>query len=622
MSQVTQFEVLAYDISKLIPDPKNARKHNKKNIEAIKGSLLKFSQVEPLVVNKRTGLLVGGHGRLEAMKELGFTVAKVVEVDLDEKEATALGLALNRTAELAEWDEVNLDKALKDLLSVDFKLGAIGFDDIFVKAHVRTNKEKKEENTEDDDPADKIPDIPKNFHNVELGQVWKLGRHTLMCGDSSKKENIEKLLKDNLVDAVVSDPPYGISFMNKKWDYELPSVEMWKQALEHCKPGTHALVACGTRTQHRMVVNLEDAGFEIRDVVSWIYGSGFPKSLNISKAIDKEAGAEREKGFRPIAYPDSGCWGVPNSTPGLIKTHGSVFGQRESLENLPGMIETSYPATDLAKQWDGWGTALKPACEFFTLCRKPISEDTVAKNVVKWGTGGINVDATRIGKEVRRNTPASTNEVKTMGRPGQSGSGWNEDFEGISVTGRWPANVLFDEEAAAVLDEQSGISKSTSTIKSDNRTVEKAGDSLKLGKSGVHNPDNSHKDSGGASRFFYVAKSSSSERNAGLENMGKHEAPGSKRSAPAEGRENALGQARENFHPTVKPIQLMKYLVTLITPPNGNVLEPFCGSGTTLLACEKLGPSCFAMEISPEYCSIIIERWQGMSGRKAELLNP
>lgn len=236
-----------------------------------------------------------------------------------------------------------------------------------------------------------------------------------------------KTLEDNSVDSIVSDPPYGISFMAKKWDYDVPSVEVWKEAMRVLKPGGHALIACGTRTQHRMVVNIEDAGFEIRDVVSWIYGSGFPKSLNISKAIDKAAGAGREVVGKSHNPPT----GRSSVTPGIVGTADNSY----TSNNI------TAPATDEAKQWDGWGTALKPACEFFTLCRKPLSEKTIAANVLKWGTGGINIDGCRVG------TSGATKKVNTeecRDSLGKYGDGLNGGTVSKIDAGRFPANLIHD----------------------------------------------------------------------------------------------------------------------------------------------------------------------------------
>ena len=231
-----------------------------------------------------------------------------------------------------------------------------------------------------------------------------------------------KKLEDNSVDSIVSDPPYGISFMAKKWDYDVPSVEVWKEALRVLKPGGHALIACGTRTQHRMVCNIEDAGFEIRDVVSWIYGSGFPKSLNVSKAIDKAAGVEFS------AKPAEGV-GFMNAegAGGYNVTQNQLIREGES--------------TDEAKQWDGWGTALKPACEFFTLCRKPLSEKTVAANVLKWGTGGININGCRVGTE---EITISHNKGNSFSQLYKAEGGKAEHSHYSKVTGRFPANLIHD----------------------------------------------------------------------------------------------------------------------------------------------------------------------------------
>ena len=246
-----------------------------------------------------------------------------------------------------------------------------------------------------------------------------------------------KTLPDNSVDSIVTDPPYGISFMAKKWDYDVPKVEVWKEAMRVLKPGGHALIACGTRTQHRMVVNIEDAGFEIRDVVSWIYGSGFPKSLNISKAIDKAAGAERGR---------TKCATFGGS---FSDDDGTTYGTR---------IDDT-PATEAAKQWDGWGTALKPACEFFTLARKPLSEKTVAANVLKWGTGGINIDGCRVeaGDELKSGTYQRGKGAESSMNCAKDGS-MEKEFKYDGSKRRFPANLIHDG-SQEVLDLFPGTNK-------------------------------------------------------------------------------------------------------------------------------------------------------------------
>ena len=321
-----------------------------------------------------------------------------------------------------------------------------------------------------------------------------------------------KTLTDNSVDSIVTDPPYGISFMAKKWDYDVPKVKVWKEAMRVLKPGGHALIACGTRTQHRMVVNIEDAGFEIRDVVSWIYGSGFPKSLNIHKKD----------------------------------------------ERCP----------------EGWGTALKPACEFFTLARKPFSEKTVAANVLKWGTGGINIDACRV--------EANGEKTGTNGACGLSPeSGWNENSMSRDVTtkqsttqGRFPANLIHDgsREVLELFPETkpSRIGKPRGTKKKGlfaNSKFNKVGQE--------------HNDSGSAARFFYCPKANKKDRDEG------------------------------NHHPTVKPTALMQYLCRLITPTGGVVLDPYMGSGSTGKAAVQEGFSFVGCELDEDYYKIAKARIQG-----------
>lgn len=368
-------------------------------------------------------------------------------------------------------------------------------------------------------------------------------------------------MESNSVDAIVTDPPYGLSFMGKKWDYDVPSVEIWRECMRVLKPGGHMLVACGTRTQHRMAVNIEEACFQIRDVITWIYGSGFPKSLDVSKAIDKAAGAERGSGYVSDKMNVIFNSGKGNKLAGI--------------DGTPGANLSDPPITDAAKQWAGWGTNLKPACEFWTLARKPL-EGTVAKNVERWGTGGINVDGTRVGISESDPNP-------NMG----SGKGHHFSFGKIELTnlntqGRFPANLILDEEAAAMLDEQSGTLK---TGELQGYTRKESKNTCMSGKNYETKFTKSTASIGGASRFFYVAKASKSERNAGCE-----------------------GLERGCDHPTVKPIKLMRYLCRLITPPQGIVLDPFMGSGSTGVAAKQEGFQFIGIERDAEYFKIATSR--------------
>jgi site-specific DNA-methyltransferase (adenine-specific) len=390
----------------------------------------------------------------------------------------------------------------------------------------------------------------------------------IVCGDCL---DVMRDLPDACVDAIVTDPPYGLvankkggsgiasvnldspygrarigtgngsgGFMGKAWDSCVPGVEFWAEALRVAKPGAHLVAFGGTRTYHRLAVAIEDAGWEIRDCLSWLYGSGFPKSLDVSKAIDKAAGAERE-------------------------------------------VLVTAPTTDAAKQWQGWGTALKPAWEPCILARKPLV-GTVAANVLAHGTGAINVDACRI-----ESGPSPSVERRKHAAPAMSigATGWTtparppsyNEQRGGEALGRWPANVALDEEAAAMLDEQTGERKSGIAVQRN------GGGGLTYGgkrHATMRNDDWGYSDSGGASRFFYTAKASRAER--------------------------TMRSAVDNKHPTVKPVSLMRWLVRLVTPPQGSVLDPFAGSGTTLLAAHLEGFDYLGIEREAEYVEIIRER--------------
>jgi len=623
--------------------------------------------------------------------------------------------------------------------------------------------------------------------------------------------DILRTIPNNTIDSVVTDPPYGLKFMGKKWDYDVPKSEIWAEVLRVLKPGGHALIACGTRTQHRMAVNIEDAGFEIRDVISYLYGSGFPKSLNIKKASDKmgiscDCKQTTKSSMRPVQESDLSSAFYSKNEQGQIlqpslseqsssetvlrpkSKKRSPNGKEPCLEgwsNLqtqqrelhrPEVCEmsegissdgsqgqlhygTSASNGDALRSFtstnrgsssqgpqhkeqsdrklgivpqqsvtqtcgscgktvflEGFGTALKPACEFWTLARKPLSEKTVAANVQKWGTGGINIDGCRVGTEII----AQHQRDFTNAHGNKLAAGTKQPVLGITnyTTGRFPANLILDEQTALMLDEQSGNLKCPGNIKPSKKNAE----SSMFGISS-ENKDY-YGDSGGASRFFYCAKASKSERNAGLdsldliweseawlkpdlrllvENISQLSRDISEdqstddtqwstdlyghsiseqypkgmiftietvlklitdfrtwnvspnfsinastqdaiRTIEANGlnlaesvafinqldlsttREKTaylLGVARavlpmllqirgfaksQNFHSTVKPIKLMAYLCRLITPPQGIVLDPFMGSGSTGVACTKEGFDFTGIEMNAEYFEIASKR--------------
>lgn len=317
-----------------------------------------------------------------------------------------------------------------------------------------------------------------------------------------KGSNLEILptLAENSIDAIVTDPPYQLGFMGKKWDSSGISynVGVWRECLRVLKPGGHLLAFGGTRTYHRMVCAIEDAGFEIRDSIHWLYSSGFPKSLDVSKAIDKAAGAEREiVGSKKLGG---------NAAQSFNEKSGKLYAANtNSVGVKPIEVPLTAPATDDAKLWEGWGTALKPAHEPIVLARKPL-QGTVANNVLEHGTGALNIDETRVKNLENQNL--------------------------------WPANIILNEEVAE------------------------------------HHPE--------WATYFYCSKASKKERNAGLET--------------------------QNIHPTVKPLALMRYLIRLITPPEGTVLDPFAGSGTTLAAAIQENKNAIGIELTEDYWPIIEAR--------------
>jgi DNA modification methylase len=438
------------------------------------------------------------------------------------------------------------------------------------------------------------------------------------------------------VDAIVTDPPYGLEFMGKEWDSFRPNArsgrrrdggpsfgstmryqeqgvsaqyaaQAWHQAwateaLRVLKPGGHLLAFGGTRTYHRLACALENAGFEIRDCLAWLYWSGFPKSLDVSKAIDKAAGAEREVIGKHVQS---------------VQTRGP----QQTLEGGPlaWQHDLTTPATPEAQTWQGWGTALKPAFEPIVLARKPLI-GSVAQNVLEHGTGALNIDGTRIemGGEydpTKMQRQSANNPLYVGGaKPG-------DEMPTYNPSGRWPANVLLDEEAAAMLDEQSGERPVLGHYRNPDEPQQR----------GARSPDqptdswftngprvNSNRfadDSGGASRFFYIAKADREERNRGLEH--RAEGPtymvenGSKTAGAANGVRYERHSVTRNSHPTVKPVELMQWLCRLITPHKGIVLDPLTGSGSTGIAALREGFEFIGVEREPEYVEIARDRILG-----------
>ena len=469
------------------------------------------------------------------------------------------------------------------------------------------------------------------------------GGITIYRGDCRK---VMAALPAASVDHILTDPPYGLEFMGKGWDRGVPGAEFWEAALRVAKPGAMLMAFGGTRTHHRLMCAIEDAGWEIRDCLMWLYGTGFPKSLDVSKAIDKvrhdrpailgvttwlasardaagmtNAEIDAAFGFAGMAghwtstksQPAVPTWEQWNALramlqfgdemdaevwrlngrkgkPGDAWAEREVVGQTDSRldkgtgvtvdfsgstgRNADGLLDITAPATDAAKLWDGWGTALKPAWEPIILAMKPC-DGTFANNALTHGVAGINVDGGRVGLMTQDEVDRSEMSTKA--------DGWGmkpRTWQGAEPNGRWPANLILDEVAGAILDEDHGPTSVTGrrTQRSKSRWV--SAESPLPGQGTTNRKLTEY--AGGPSnpsRFFYCAKASRKERGEG------------------------------NTHPTVKPLALLRYLLTLLsTPTGGVVLDPFTGSGSTLVAARQLGRKAIGIEIEEKYCEIAAKR--------------
>ena len=391
------------------------------------------------------------------------------------------------------------------------------------------------------------------------------------------RDAMSMFIAANSVDSIVTDPPYGLGFMGKEWDHGVPGVEFWQRAYDVLKPGGHLLAFSGSRTYHRMVCAIEDAGFEIRDQIMWVYGSGFPKSLDVSKAIDKAAGAEREViGFDAAAAKRTAAIGT------------NAFGDYKGQTG-----DVTAPATEAAQQWQGWGTALKPAHEPICVARKPLI-GTVAANVLHWGTGGLNIDACRVDATDKTPAPVGVFAGSVIGTTGHNGI-----RDGSSdALGRWPANLIHDgsDEVLAAFPDSKGQMGATGT-----RTQGLVYGAVDAGDSGV--PPRVESETT-AARFFYCAKASKKDRNEGLTGLPELQYSHDGRETPIDNAYQRNASASANHHPTVKPTDLMAYLCRLVTPPGGTVLDPFTGSGSTGKAAVREGFNFIGCELDADYVAI------------------
>jgi len=507
-------------------------------VDKVALSIERFNFGAPILARKQDMMVIAGHTRLKAALKLGLERVPVRLLDLTISEAKALALADNKLSEEAQWS-AGVDDVLRNLDMEEINLEGLGWSDDELAQILEENEAPDTSFEESETDYDQLPEEVEAI--TAPGEVVKLGNHTLHCGDCIE---VMRGLEDNSVDSIVCDPPYGIGFMSKDWDCEVPGDEFAQEAFRVLKPGGHLIAFAACRTVHRLMVNVEDAGFEIRDLISWLQWQGFPKSLDVSKAIDKAAGIQPSR--------------VTDNPTGSLGGFGDA-----GWNNTPRQLHYDTPTTPEAKQWSGWGTALKPSQEPAVLARKPL-EGTVADNVLKWGTGGLNIDGCRI----------PYGDISWPG-PQEGSGGWNGDPAGLNgaiygtysgkggprpVDGRWPANI------------------------------------------------------------YHCPKPSRSEREKGCEELpvsSREDVTG--RKAGSAGQKHARsGMTRtgevKNIHPTVKPTNLMRWLVRLVTPKDGIILEPFCGSGTTLLAAELEGFNCTAIEREPKYCDIIRARFGGMNG--------
>tara|TARA_E500000331_G_C17246487_1_gene709293 strand:+ start:583 stop:2265 length:1683 start_codon:yes stop_codon:yes gene_type:complete len=531
------------DIDSLVEWEHNPR-INTEAVSKVARSIERFGFASPVIAREEDSMVIAGHTRIAAARSLGLSTIPVRYMKLSRTEAELLAIADNKLGEISDWNE----DMLKDILAAlpENDLDDIGFSQDELDSlleNIDTELPPESDNVVYDDYEDADNLDLERVKIAEEGGIYAVGDQYVLCGDCVE---ILRSFPDNSIDSIVCDPPYGIGFMGKDWDHSVPTEEWARECFRVLKHGGHIVAFGATRAIHRMVCALEDEGFEIRDMINWLYFSGFPKSMNISIQIDKKIGGMKHRGKR-------------------IK---HMSGQ----EHLEKPTKTSdlpeyKPATEEAQYWQGWGTALKPAQEPAILCRKPIEKGlNVTENVLKWGTGAINIDACRFGY----GDPCWVGghekwEFKHTGRIDGTGATLTTaprtGIQGSHDLGRFPANI-YQCAKPSRSERETGLDDLQS----------------KKGHEAVHRK----------------------EGTAGLDN-------------PRAGAGRTASEVK-NFHPTVKPTKLMAWLCRLLTPKGGIVLDTFLGSGTTGVSASMEGFKFIGTEMNPEYCDIALQRIKHATG--------
>ena len=543
------------DIDSLVEWEHNPR-INTEAVSKVARSIERFGFASPVIAREEDSMVIAGHTRIAAARSLGLSTIPVRYMKLSRTEAELLAIADNKLGEISDWNE----DMLKDILAAlpENDLDDIGFSQDELDSlleNIDTELPSESDNAVYDTDYEDADNLDlERVKIAEEGGIYAVGDQYVLCGDCVE---ILRSFPDNSIDSIACDPPYGIGFMGKDWDHSVPTEEWARECFRVLKHGGHIVAFGATRAIHRMVCALEDEGFEIRDMINWLYFSGFPKSMDISKQIDKMKGVEREV----VGFNDS-----INVYDGRHAFGSSMIG--ENYHKSP----ITKPATEEAQYWEGWGTALKPAQEPAILCRKPIEKGlNVSENVLKWGTGAINIDACRFGfgdpcwvgsQDKVPSVPQPLFKEKPARTYGHgSGFGRIDEYSNPHDLGRWPANI-YQCAKPSRSERETGLDDLQS----------------KKGHEAVHRK----------------------EGTAGLEN-------------PRAGAGRTANEVK-NFHPTVKPTKLMAWLCRLLTPKGGIVLDTFLGSGTTGVSASMEGFKFIGTEMNPEYCDIALQRIKHATG--------